>query len=144
MDTPQQETNNWKELKTPRQIFDALFQGLSEEEELEKYRLINELTAGYQLEINKARGERYKLEQEVAKLNRILKSDEEHHHRMKEALGNMRRTCTGTLNAVSAMLDYSGTGTHRMKHFYAQSIQAFIHKAQADIEAERNLDDLPF
>lgn len=144
MDTPQQETNNWKELKTPRQIFDALFQGLSQEEELEKYQLINELIAGYQLEINKARGERYKLEQEVAKLNRVIKSDEEHHHRMKEALGNMRRTCTGTLNAVSAMLDYSGSGTHRMKHFYAQSIQAFIRKAQADIEAERNFDDLPF
>ena len=63
---------------------------------------------------------------------------------MKEALGNTRRTCTGVLNAVSAMLEYSGTGTHRMKQFYAQSMQAFIHKAQANIEAERNLDDLPF
>ena len=48
-----------KELKTPKQIFDALFQGLSQEEELEKYNLIRELTAGYQLEINRARGERY-------------------------------------------------------------------------------------
>ena len=125
--------------RPPKVVLDQLFQGLSPEEYSDKWRLLDDLTSGYVLEMLHYKTELYRRNTREAD-DYKRRHDEDVRKRVNKA----RSEAIGVLDAVAAMLKNSTQGTHRMKEFYAYSIINFIKEAKAGLEVDFSTDELPF
>lgn len=126
--------------RTPKEILDELFKGLSPEEYREKWQLLNELTGNLTTEMLHYKTELYK--RETAEMEGYKKRK---NAAVKEQISKARSEAVGILDAVAAMLNHSRYGTHREKTFYAESMIRFINDAKKELERKFIPDDeLPF